>query len=211
MAWTTPRTWSTAEVVTAGLMNTHVRDNLNALLHPLALSGTTTTISNSVVETSLGSFTVPGNSMGSNGELDVLYEGEYRSLRAVSDTVRIKVQFGGTTYVGALSTDTIPLCPRGLLLDWVVWRLEIKIINLGSTSSQFLSAHWTAPGPGGAGSQTSVGTWLQINDSSDQIAHARPTIDTTADRTFDVKATLSAASTNLEFKRYLFQGLAASV
>lgn len=27
MSWTTPRTWSTGEVVTAALMNTHVRDN----------------------------------------------------------------------------------------------------------------------------------------------------------------------------------------
>jgi len=29
MAWTDPRTWATGEVVTAALMNTHVRDNLN--------------------------------------------------------------------------------------------------------------------------------------------------------------------------------------
>lgn len=27
MAWTTPRTWVTSEVVTASIMNTHVRDN----------------------------------------------------------------------------------------------------------------------------------------------------------------------------------------
>jgi len=30
MAWTSPRTWVTGEVVTAAIMNTHVRDNLNA-------------------------------------------------------------------------------------------------------------------------------------------------------------------------------------
>lgn len=29
MAWTAPRTWSACEIVTAALMNTHVRDNLN--------------------------------------------------------------------------------------------------------------------------------------------------------------------------------------
>jgi hypothetical protein len=28
MAWTAPRTWTTSEVVTASIMNTHVRDNL---------------------------------------------------------------------------------------------------------------------------------------------------------------------------------------
>lgn len=31
MAWTTPRTWTTGELVTAALMNTHVRDNLSDL------------------------------------------------------------------------------------------------------------------------------------------------------------------------------------
>ncbi len=31
MAWTTPRTWVVGEVVTAALMNTHVRDNLSYL------------------------------------------------------------------------------------------------------------------------------------------------------------------------------------
>jgi hypothetical protein len=31
MAWTAARTWVTGEVVTAAVMNTHVRDNLNAL------------------------------------------------------------------------------------------------------------------------------------------------------------------------------------
>ena len=29
MAWTAPTTWTTGQIVTAALMNTHVRDNLN--------------------------------------------------------------------------------------------------------------------------------------------------------------------------------------
>lgn len=32
MAWTTPRTWVAGEIVTAALMNTHVRDNENVLV-----------------------------------------------------------------------------------------------------------------------------------------------------------------------------------
>lgn len=31
MSWTAPRTWVTGEIVTAALLNTHLRDNLNAL------------------------------------------------------------------------------------------------------------------------------------------------------------------------------------
>jgi microcystin-dependent protein len=32
LAWTVPRTWVTGELVTGSLMNTHLRDNLNAVL-----------------------------------------------------------------------------------------------------------------------------------------------------------------------------------
>ena len=37
MAWTTPRTWTTGELVTAAIMNTHVRDNQN-VLNPAGVS-----------------------------------------------------------------------------------------------------------------------------------------------------------------------------
>lgn len=36
MAWTLPRTWVAGEVVTAALLNTHLRDNLNAVSGILA-------------------------------------------------------------------------------------------------------------------------------------------------------------------------------
>lgn len=32
MSWTTPRTWTTGELVTAAFMNAHLRDNLNAVI-----------------------------------------------------------------------------------------------------------------------------------------------------------------------------------
>ena len=41
MAWTTPRTWVTSEVVTKALMDTHVRDNLQYLKDVITGTGTT--------------------------------------------------------------------------------------------------------------------------------------------------------------------------
>lgn len=35
MAWTTPRTWTTGELVTAALLNTHLRDNFNVTMPAL--------------------------------------------------------------------------------------------------------------------------------------------------------------------------------
>lgn len=34
MSWTTPRTWTTGDTITAALLNTHLRDNLNYLYDP---------------------------------------------------------------------------------------------------------------------------------------------------------------------------------
>ena len=34
MAWTTPRSWTAGETVTSTIMNTHVRDNFNAIVSP---------------------------------------------------------------------------------------------------------------------------------------------------------------------------------
>ena len=53
MAWTTPRTWVTSEVVTASIMNTHVRDNFDETGPAVATSAAGFLMSggtNSVVE-----------------------------------------------------------------------------------------------------------------------------------------------------------------
>ena len=56
MAWTTPRTWTTSEVPTGAIFNTHLRDNLNALYGttttytPQVDQGVTTNIAKTVTE-----------------------------------------------------------------------------------------------------------------------------------------------------------------
>ena len=41
MAWTSPRTWTAGELISKAIMDTHVRDNLNALLAGLLGTGYT--------------------------------------------------------------------------------------------------------------------------------------------------------------------------
>jgi hypothetical protein len=50
MAWTAPRTWVTGELVTAALLNTHLKDNLNAIVPvgPDAFTGWTPTVTQGV-------------------------------------------------------------------------------------------------------------------------------------------------------------------
>jgi microcystin-dependent protein len=55
MAWTTPRTWVAGELVTASLMNTHVRDNLSVLRDSMWPIGSVyTSVTNTNPATTLG-------------------------------------------------------------------------------------------------------------------------------------------------------------
>jgi len=55
MAWTAPRTWVDGELVTAALMNTHVRDNLNTVrtVHKYKASDQTVTVTTLTNDTDL--------------------------------------------------------------------------------------------------------------------------------------------------------------
>ena len=45
MAWTSPRTWADGETPTGALLNTHLRDNLNELEHPIGYTEFTSPVS----------------------------------------------------------------------------------------------------------------------------------------------------------------------
>ena len=49
MAWTTPRTWTDGELVTAAIMNPHIRDNMNVTMRLLARKTADETVNNSSV------------------------------------------------------------------------------------------------------------------------------------------------------------------
>jgi hypothetical protein len=66
MTWTAPRTWVAGETVTAAIMNTHVRDNLNALandswqyLSYVPGGNNDTSASTTVTWFTMGNITVP--------------------------------------------------------------------------------------------------------------------------------------------------------
>ena len=103
MSWTTPRTWVALETVTASLMNTHVRDNLNWL----AAAGTTAWTAYTPTWTGTGSNPAIGN-----GTLAGVYT---QSAKLV--VARFLCLAGSTTTFG---TGTY------------AWALPVTLINTGS-------------------------------------------------------------------------------
>jgi hypothetical protein len=66
MAWTTPRTWVTSELVTAALMNTHLRDNLTFLLTNIPNQTVASITSAASPFTAAGSVVILGDTSGGN-------------------------------------------------------------------------------------------------------------------------------------------------
>ena len=82
MAWTTPRTWVSGELVTAALFNTHIRDNLNILKTPINNSGqaeftdaTELTIASGVITVTQNYHKVDTQSDASSDDLDTITVG----------------------------------------------------------------------------------------------------------------------------------------
>ena len=60
MVWTAPRTWATGEVVTAALLNTHLRDNLLAIRNPETWTTYTPNWTGSVSNPAIGNGVLTG-------------------------------------------------------------------------------------------------------------------------------------------------------
>ena len=96
MAWTTPRTWVAGEVVTAAIMNTHLRDNFNSFGAAWSTSWTPTWTA-STTNPTLGNGTISGRYAEAGKTIFVYFS----------------LVFGSTTTSGAgLWRFSYPVAPR---------------------------------------------------------------------------------------------------
>lgn len=200
MAWTTPRTWVAAEVVTASMMNTHVRDN-TAALGGYDKNTNTVDVTNTTTETSLYSYSIAGNQIGASGSFRATIIGDsvYNSSTA-NYTLRIK--FGGVTWFAGTTNSTNIGSVRQ------PWIMVIHVANLGATNSQYMSGFRLTKGANGGAPTTGIGEDGMASSVGDMRGgvygiNGTGTVDTTANATFDVTVQWGTATTNLSYrKRY---------
>ena len=103
MAWTTPKTWAAADVVTAALLNAHIRDNLN-IIAAVGINGWTD-YSASATWTGSGSnptYTVNYAKYCQVGKW-VSYRAKYTCTTAGTGTYGWSIPVTARTFAGALS------------------------------------------------------------------------------------------------------------
>lgn len=133
MVWTTPRDWTDGEIVTASIMNTHVRDELNYLKTHTDTADTAairlwsdfaTYINVGVAETQLGPYTVPGGTLSTDGQLlRVTWTGQYANT---ANTKTWKFIYGGTS-------STILAAAIAGINGWIV---EATIMRTSATTQK---------------------------------------------------------------------------
>lgn len=134
MAWTTPRTWAALEKVTAALLNTHLRDNLNYLYGIQSVQRLSTNITpasnTSTTETDLMSYTVAGGTLSANGMgVDLVAFGTTANN---ANTKTLKFYVGGTAVLEAdLAVSGEPWLVRAHLVRLAATTLLVRVDATG--------------------------------------------------------------------------------
>lgn len=134
MAWTVPRTWVAKEVVTAALLNTHVKDNLIDLdtRAPVYgdVAGEDGTATSGTAEEVMATFTIPANTLDANGATIHLAAWGTMTENANNKTARLRWGTTGSPLSGTICA-TMSSGTGNLHLGWV---LEAYISRIASNS-----------------------------------------------------------------------------
>lgn len=127
MAWTTPRTWVTAEVVTASHMNTHVRDNTAYLKDSPRFDGSPTVANNMTWDGTGWPIVERTDGSGNTWQLRMVISG--------SDTPRLDVQKNGSLHSRIEWDDANNLwrIPSILKVDTFSGEARFRVDNTGAT------------------------------------------------------------------------------
>jgi hypothetical protein len=169
---------------------------MNGFYIPVVLTRLTTPVDvvSSTTETTLFTYTVPANVMGTTRRLRLELGGDYLNnsglILTTSETVRIK--FGGTTIwedTGKLHANSSNRKP---------WFMRINVTNLGATNLQGLGGTILL---GGSPSTTGIGEYSDDEvDASTAIGNTGIAIDTTATAVLAVTVQHGQADANISYR-----------
>jgi hypothetical protein len=157
-----------------------------------------TTISNTVTETAIYSYTIPGGTLGASDALSLTLLSEFLNNSGANRGFTVRVKFGGSTVIDITTGNQL-----GSNAARRINKLEITLSARGSTSSQIVtldvaqmsvaSFGTVTTGTGAAYSQGTVAARLHSGALS---------VDTTSNQTLEVTIELSTNLSTLEWVCY---------
>jgi len=151
--WTTPKTWSVDELVTAPAMNVHVRDNLGYLfLRPLASSVQVSGTAYAVTSTSWAAVDATNLKLTlrtASGRVMVGFSGTVVGSQGMTFGARVSIDNGARVEawsdvvqisVGATMVPLLPLVVTGLSAAEHTFSLEMRVNTAGTTLTVYREA-----------------------------------------------------------------------
>jgi len=208
MGWTLPSVRSIGDLITAAIWNTDLKDNLILLktsvnndgtLHGCARlldqSTTEQDVVNTAAETSVYSFSIPSNTLGTAGSLRLTVTGNYLNNTGSGQSIFVAVKLGGTIFAGSLSAGLASVSTSALRRGFL---LQAVLNANGATNAQ--RAVTRAMLGLAAATETDWGNTTVAFDL--HCMHSALAKDMTAAQTITMTITHGTASSNLSFKRW---------
>lgn len=194
MPWTTPRTWVAKEKITAALLNTHLRDNLDYLYSnaPAIVSSGYATVGNSTTETTVHTQSLAANALGTKGAAVLTGHMQFQTDTA-NRAMTMRIKLGGTT----IFAPSVGLGASGAQHTSLWWSASISNQNSASAQRATLHVHYIATGNIALSQTTFTTANTQVVTG---ISQNTATVDTTSAQTLAVTVQLSAA--NASFVAY---------
>jgi len=179
-------------VVARGNGNNRIDGDDITALH--GRDATTVDVTNTTSETTVFSYAVPANELGTARKLRCEMGGDYLNNNGVAPTVRLRIKYGGTT----IFDDTVAVSSTSATRR--PWYLTFSLCANGAAGAQSLFGFMLLGSAGGA--------TAGIGDiDTDEVETMAPffntaAIDSTVSQTLEVTATWSTAATTLSFRRF---------
>ena len=186
-SWSAPRTWVAGETHSAAHHNSNVRDNTLCVARVLAEANTDVTVTNTSIETNVINYTVPANTLGSNGRLRLSVLGDVNNTSGATRAYRKRVYFGGTVIYGW--QDNMSDAAN------VISGPDVIIVNRNATNSQAFQVVWNQVPVASAGNALAGAPTHQYNSAS----WGTLTKDTTTGLAFVMSIEFDAGSSNLTY------------
>lgn len=161
--------------------------NVPTTVQVLTQSVTDQTVTNSTAEASFFSYSVPGNTLGTNKMIRVTIMGEY--AYAVGNSITLRFKYGATTIsaVSGISAANVNAATKG-------WVLRVYLVAKNATNSQ--KGWWKGDGGEAEKASDEQGSF-EHNEEFSMHGMGTATEDSTAAKTLDFTAQWSAASASL--------------
>lgn len=188
--------------MTKAILDTHIRDNFNAVSRAVYKSAGSLDVVSSAAQTNVLSQSIAGNTIGANGTLRATLTGDYLNNTGSNQTLLISTGYAGSS--PHVTTMTIAPAAGRRAIRWIA-----ELTNINSTGTQWVNGVFSVSDTTGAtfglGVESSMYGLSASNHEHIPFSGAGTfSTDSTVNQTFLLAVQHGSSSASLSFRRFMW-------